>query len=36
EANTIASKSQNADISQRVVLVKEELEKMREQLQNIE
>jgi len=36
EANTIASKSQNADISQRIVLVKEELEKMREQLQNIE
>ncbi len=36
EANTIASKSQNADISQQMVLVKEELEKIREQLQNIE
>lgn len=36
EANTIASKSQNADISQKIVHVKEELEKIREQLQNIE
>ena len=36
EANTIASKSQNADISQKVVHIKEELEKIREQLQNIE
>ena len=36
EANTIASKSQNADISQKAVLIKEELEKIREQLQNIE
>jgi len=36
EANTIASKSQSADISQRVVHIKEELEKIREQLQNIE
>jgi len=36
EANTIASKSQNAEISQRMVRVKEELEKVREQLQNIE
>ncbi len=36
EANTIASKSQNADISQKIVFVKEELEKVREQLQNIE
>jgi uncharacterized protein (TIGR00255 family) len=36
EANTIASKSQNAEISQKVVHVKEELEKIREQLQNIE
>ncbi|MEC9487160.1 MAG: YicC/YloC family endoribonuclease [Prosthecochloris sp.] len=36
EANTIASKSQNADISQKVVFIKEELEKIREQLQNIE
>ncbi|ACD89399.1 MAG: YicC family protein [Chlorobium limicola] len=36
EANTIASKSQNAEISQQIVHVKEELEKIREQLQNIE
>jgi uncharacterized protein (TIGR00255 family) len=36
EANTIASKSQSAEISQRIVLIKEELEKIREQLQNIE
>ncbi|TLU88248.1 MAG: YicC family protein [Chlorobium sp.] len=36
EANTIASKSQNAEISQKIVHVKEELEKIREQLQNIE
>ncbi|MBM3162105.1 MAG: YicC family protein [Chlorobi bacterium] len=36
EANTIASKSQNADISQLIVHIKEELEKIREQLQNIE
>jgi uncharacterized protein (TIGR00255 family) len=36
EANTIASKSQNAEISQKIVQIKEELEKIREQLQNIE
>jgi uncharacterized protein (TIGR00255 family) len=36
EANTIASKSQNAEISQKMVHIKEELEKVREQLQNIE
>lgn len=36
EANTIASKSQNAEISQKIVQVKEDLEKIREQLQNIE
>ncbi len=36
EANTIASKSQSAEISQKIVLIKEELEKIREQLQNIE
>ncbi|MCS7012559.1 MAG: YicC/YloC family endoribonuclease [Chloroherpetonaceae bacterium] len=36
EANTIAAKSQNADISQAVVFLKEELEKIREQVQNIE
>lgn len=36
EANTIASKSQHATISQHVVRIKEELEKIREQLQNIE
>lgn len=36
EANTIASKSQSAEVSQKVVHIKEELEKIREQLQNIE
>ncbi len=36
EANTIASKSSNAEISQNVVKIKEELEKIREQLFNIE
>ena len=36
EANTIASKSNNAEISQAVVEIKSELEKVREQLQNIE
>jgi len=36
EANTIGSKSSDAEISQKVVKMKEELEKIREQLQNIE
>ena len=36
EANTIGSKSSDADIAHRVVRIKEELEKIREQLQNIE
>ncbi|MDX2129706.1 MAG: YicC/YloC family endoribonuclease [Chloroherpetonaceae bacterium] len=36
EANTIASKSQNSEIAQLVVFLKEELEKIREQVQNIE
>lgn len=36
EANTIASKAGNALISQKVVLLKEEIEKLREQVQNIE
>jgi uncharacterized protein (TIGR00255 family) len=36
EVNTIASKSNDADISQRVVEVKSELERIREQIQNIE
>jgi len=36
EANTIASKSSSAEISQLVVRIKEELEKIREQLFNIE
>ncbi|KAK3604995.1 hypothetical protein CHS0354_000660 [Potamilus streckersoni] len=35
EINTIASKSQNVEISKYSVLIKEELEKMREQIQNI-
>jgi uncharacterized protein (TIGR00255 family) len=36
EINTIASKSNNSKISQIVVEMKEELEKIREQLQNVE
>jgi uncharacterized protein (TIGR00255 family) len=36
EANTIGSKSYDTEIAHSVVVVKEELEKMREQLQNIE
>ena len=36
EVNTIASKAMKADISQRVTILKEELEKIKEQIQNIE
>jgi uncharacterized protein (TIGR00255 family) len=36
EINTIASKSNNSSISQAVVEMKEELEKIKEQLQNVE
>jgi uncharacterized protein (TIGR00255 family) len=36
EVNTIASKANDADISQKVVEIKSELEKIREQIQNIE
>jgi len=36
EINTIASKANNMDISKRVVEIKSELEKIREQIQNIE
>lgn len=36
EANTISSKSNSAEISQIVVLIKEEIEKIKEQIQNIE
>jgi uncharacterized protein (TIGR00255 family) len=36
EANTIGSKASDATISQKVVTLKEELEKIREQVQNIE
>jgi uncharacterized protein (TIGR00255 family) len=36
EANTIGSKAASADISSLVVTIKEELEKIREQVQNIE
>ena len=35
EANTIASKGQDADISQLVVSIKEELERLREQAENV-
>jgi uncharacterized protein (TIGR00255 family) len=36
EANTMAAKANDPVVSQAVVLVKEELEKMREQVQNVE
>jgi len=36
EANTMGSKAQDAHISQNVVLMKDELEKIREQVQNVE
>jgi uncharacterized protein (TIGR00255 family) len=36
EINTMASKSLDAEISQRVSVLKEELEKIREQIQNVE
>ena len=36
EMNTIGSKANNADISHLVVEIKEEVEKIREQVQNIE
>jgi uncharacterized protein (TIGR00255 family) len=36
EANTIGSKANDTAIAHRIVLIKEELEKIREQLQNIE
>lgn len=36
EANTIASKSQNFEIAEEVIQIKSELEKIREQVQNIE
>ncbi|MCA9733708.1 MAG: YicC family protein [Deferribacteres bacterium] len=36
EANTIGAKCNDADISHRVVSIKEEIEKLREQVQNVE
>lgn len=36
EANTMGSKSNNADLTQTVVAIKAELEKIREQIQNLE
>ncbi len=36
EANTIAAKANHAEISHRVVFIKEEVERLREQVQNIE
>ncbi|MDI6765940.1 MAG: YicC/YloC family endoribonuclease [Bacteroidota bacterium] len=36
EANTIGAKANNAEIAHLVIVIKEELEKIREQLQNIE
>ncbi|NGX33460.1 MAG: hypothetical protein K1060chlam4_01528, partial [Candidatus Anoxychlamydiales bacterium] len=35
-ANTIASKASDADISRAAVVIKDEIEKIKEQLQNIE
>jgi uncharacterized protein (TIGR00255 family) len=36
EVNTISNKANDAGISQRIVVIKSELEKIREQVQNIE
>jgi uncharacterized protein (TIGR00255 family) len=36
EANTIGSKSNDADLTRLVVAIKAELEKVREQVQNVE
>ena len=36
EANTIGSKNSSTDVSHRVVEIKSEIEKLREQIQNIE
>jgi uncharacterized protein (TIGR00255 family) len=36
EANTMGSKSQDATMAERVIDIKSELERMREQIQNIE
>jgi len=36
EANTIGSKASDADIAHLVVSIKEELERIREQIQNVE
>ncbi|MGZ3512322.1 MAG: DUF1732 domain-containing protein, partial [Thermodesulfobacteriota bacterium] len=36
EMNTVSAKANDAEISQRVVEIKAELEKIREQVQNIE
>jgi uncharacterized protein (TIGR00255 family) len=36
EANTISSKSLSTEITRNAVLIKEEIERIREQIQNIE
>ena len=36
EANTIGSKANNAGIAHRVVAIKEEVERLREQVENVE
>ena len=36
EANTIASKSNDVDMTRAVIVVKEEIERLREQVQNVE
>ena len=36
EVNTIGSKSNDADIARAVIIMKEEIERLREQVQNVE
>jgi uncharacterized protein (TIGR00255 family) len=36
EANTTGSKSSDIEITQKIVIIKSELEKIREQVQNVE
>jgi uncharacterized protein (TIGR00255 family) len=36
EANTIGSKSNDVEITRAVIVIKEEIERLREQVQNVE
>jgi len=36
EANTVGSKANDADLAQRSVAIKEEIERLREQIENVE